>query len=301
MNDIDPRMADGTVSIYENDATEGFPVLKAFQQYIDAEQAKARKRLLMMGVFFGFLMTIMIAVFVMLLINANARNQALNDRLVEYAMKDRDRGTGPVVVQPPQDNSAILSLASKLEEMKNALMEEKARAAKPTAESVRGTGEAKPSADALEVERLKALLAFEKEKSAAEREKKRQLELEAYRREHYPELYGIKSGRSEKKRSLQDLQRESEEADREIESILEDDTAVTYFEEDDNDDDAETKARPKRRKQKAATRPSRTRNEASVTDEKTVEKEAVSPSEDSFTIPVDVKDASGSSWSIPQE
>ena len=30
---------------------DDFPVLKAFQQYIDAEQAKARKRMAIMGIF----------------------------------------------------------------------------------------------------------------------------------------------------------------------------------------------------------------------------------------------------------
>ena len=39
---IPPRNA---VSVYSQDAMDDFPVLKAFQQYIDAEQAKARKRL----------------------------------------------------------------------------------------------------------------------------------------------------------------------------------------------------------------------------------------------------------------
>ena len=70
---------------------DDFPVLKAFQQYIDSEQAKARKRMLMLCAFFGFLMIVVIGVFVVLLVNVSARNQALNDRLIEFAMKERDQ------------------------------------------------------------------------------------------------------------------------------------------------------------------------------------------------------------------
>ena len=39
--DIDPEIPRNAVSIYgNNDAMDDFPVLKAFQQYIDAEHAK---------------------------------------------------------------------------------------------------------------------------------------------------------------------------------------------------------------------------------------------------------------------
>ena len=97
------------VSIYGQEGLDDFPVLKAFQQYIDAEQSKARKRMIMLCLFFGFLMTIVIVVFMimlreadernqLLLRDATAQNQALNDKLVEFAMKERERQ--PVVVQP---------------------------------------------------------------------------------------------------------------------------------------------------------------------------------------------------------
>ena len=76
--DIDPEIPRNAVSIYgNNDAMDDFPVLKAFQQYIDAEHAKARKRLISLGIFFGVFTGIVIAVFVALLMNVSARNQAL--------------------------------------------------------------------------------------------------------------------------------------------------------------------------------------------------------------------------------
>ena len=51
------------VSVYGQtaDAMDEFPVLKAFQQYIDAEQAKARKRLISLGIFFAILTGAVIA------------------------------------------------------------------------------------------------------------------------------------------------------------------------------------------------------------------------------------------------
>ena len=40
-----------------------FPVLKAFQEYIDAEQAKARKRMLGLCVFFILLLVVIVVTF----------------------------------------------------------------------------------------------------------------------------------------------------------------------------------------------------------------------------------------------
>ena len=87
------------ISIYGHEGLDDFPVLKAFQQYIDAEQSKSRKRMIMLCVFFGFLMTVLIVIFLLMLRDADAKNQALNDKVLEIVMKDRDRQ--PVVVQPP--------------------------------------------------------------------------------------------------------------------------------------------------------------------------------------------------------
>ena len=48
---------DNPLSIVPSEeTTTEFPVLKAFQEYIDAEQAKARKRMLGLSVFFILLL-----------------------------------------------------------------------------------------------------------------------------------------------------------------------------------------------------------------------------------------------------
>jgi len=234
MNHQNAGIPPGAVSLYA-DGAEEFPVLKAFQQYIDAEQAKARKRLVSMGIFFGVLTLAVIAVFVSLLLHATEKNQALNDRLLEFVMKERDRQ--PTVVQTPQDNSAVLAMTAKLEELQRNVTENqhkaekaeierkaeieqarlkaqaevdlaRAEVEKAKAEAERARQDALRAQDAakkaqkdiaekpkalsaaeLEVQKLNALLALEKQKSASEAAKRKEAEIESYRRTHYPELY----------------------------------------------------------------------------------------------------------------
>lgn len=195
-SEIPPRNA---ISIF-NEQQDDFPVLKAFQQYIDAEQNKARRRMLSLSIFFGCLMTVMIVFFLITVNNANTRTQDLNDRMLELALRDRDRQAA-VVVHPPQDNAVVLSLTAKLEEMQKKLeesqqhtaeLEKKAKEEKDAAAKAQSEIESK-SKEAKEIEELKALLAAEKAKNAAnlaeEKRRKREEEIEAQRRRLYPEYY----------------------------------------------------------------------------------------------------------------
>jgi len=203
------------VSLYQdNGPVEDFPVLKAFQQYIDAEQAKARKRLITLGIFFSILIGAVIAVFVALLISMTQRNQTLNDRLVDFAMKERDRPAPPVVVQQPpqqQDNTAILKLTGTIEEMQQKLQESQRKAEDnlrkaeenlrkaeanqrladenkrkaEEAERARKAAEAPkpPSPQELEIAKLKSLLAAEVERNKQiEKEQKEKAEAEKVRK-----------------------------------------------------------------------------------------------------------------------
>ena len=281
MPEFDSEIPENAVRLYgESDAMDNFPVLKAFQQYIDAEQAKARKRLMMLGVFFGALMVVVITVFVILLLNVSATNQALNDRMFEFAMKERDRqpAGSAVVVQPPQDNSAILALTSKIEAMQKELAESREKAAADESERARLEAEKSkgPTPQELEIKRLKALLAVEQEKHSAEREKQRQAELEAYRRKHYPELYGeIRPAKPDlRKRYRQPVVVEEDDTDdliEEVDRILEDSEAISYFDSDASD---------------TAKVPSK--------------KQAPAPTQKEYSIPVDVR-GSSTRWSIPND
>ena len=299
MPEIDPGIPANAVSVYgQENAYEDFPVLKAFQQYIDSEQTKARKRLALICVFFGILMFVVIAVFVMLLVNVSSRNQALNDRLIEYAMSDRtQRASSPVVVQPAPDNSAVLALTARLDEMQKKLTESQAAekaAAEAAAKARREAEEALkpkgPTKEELEIERLKALLVAEREKQDKEKERERQLkerelqreaELEAYRRKHYPELYEAPKSKSARIRKPVAAEKDDEGRDddllKEVDQILKEGEAIRYFDEDEEDEPAK---KPSAKKDDPPSPPP--------------------PPKKEYSIPVDIR-GSSSRWSVPNE
>jgi len=212
MNTEIPRNA---LSVYNQDnGMDDFPVLKAFQQYIDAEQSKARKRMVSLCIFFGILMTIVIAIFMYMLRETSVRNQQLNDRLVEYAMRDRQ----PVVMPAPQpaaettsaSEAAMRAMTDTLVAMQKQIAEQQQRAmtqatAPVVAPPPQQQLEVQPaqSVDEMELERktreaeeklrrARALLDAEKKKLAEDREKLRQEEIERHRRRLYPEYYAEK-------------------------------------------------------------------------------------------------------------
>ena len=276
-------IADHAVSLYgQDDAMEDFPVLKAFQQYIDAEQAKARKRMIMLCAFFGMLMTIVITVFVILLFNVSTHNQALNDRLIDFAMKERmvQPSGSAVVVQPPQDNAALLKLTEKLNEMQKKLSESEQAVAAAEAKADEASRPKGPTPEEKEILRLKALLNSEKEKVALEKEKLHQAELEAYRRKYYPELYEKPVRRKTKARQLIE---DEEEADREIEEILKDGEAISYYDEDEGEE--LEKPRPLKKRKSPSRSPVA---------------EPGQKKEKNYSIPVDIK-GSSSNWNIPMD
>ena len=303
------------VSVYSQDSMDDFPVLKAFQQYIDSEQAKARKRLVMLGVFFCILIGAVIAVFVAMLASVTARNQQLNDRLVEFAMKERSQQPSAIVQQPAQDNAIILAMTAKIDEMQKKLDESRAKAEKDAAvaaerERARLAAEkerarvaaqqaaAKPkahSAEELEIKRLNTLLEIERQKAAAEKERRlkeeaaakerrRQEELEAYRRKQYPELYKPKTetpAQTPKANTTKQTAKKVQSVDDEIDEIVaelddDDSGAITYF----DDDKPATKAKTAPRK-------------------KVAKEETEKP--ESYKIPVEVKKIGGRRWHVPVE
>ena len=322
--EVDNPMPNNAVRLY-GDAMDDFPVLKAFQQYIDAEQAKARKRLLSLGIFFGILTGAIIAVFVVLLLNVSQRNQELNDRLVEYAMKDRSQKSA-VVVQPPQDNSAILAMTAKMEDLQKKLLESQAKAereAAVAAERARIAAEeaAKPKGptpEQIEIARLNALLAAEREKATAkaksdaeqakakeEKERKRQEELEAYRRKHYPEFYGLPANQTSSRsrrltlpqpaqmRSKAPAKAETAMPDDELPE-LDDDDAIDYFDED--DENTPPPSRNVRKKKPAAQKPKPSAEKVEPQPQKVESKAAEEP----YVIPVEVK-GRNYNFRIPEE
>jgi len=200
---INAEIPQNAISVYRQDnAMDDFPVLKAFQQYIDAEQIKSRKRMVSLCIFFGILMTIVIAVFMMMLHQINSRNQQLNDRLVEYAMRDRQQPVAPqpIIQQVPPANAAneaaMRAMTDTLVALQKQIAEQQKQQGVATAAPVQFAQtpeeaelERKTQVATEKLRKARALLDAEKKKLAEEREKMRQEEVERHRRRLYPEYY----------------------------------------------------------------------------------------------------------------
>lgn len=228
---MEQREETNAVRLYgQNDTVEDFPVLKAFQQYIDAEQTKARRRIVWLSIVFGFTTIGLVALFLFIIsvisskyedrmLTFSNKNQELNDRLVEYAMKDRDKPRP----QSDEGNKAALdvmknamtALQNQLAEQQKLLANEQRRNSEIVAAQAEGRAkidaereanekarraneaalrdnEAKMRENEAKIEKIRALLAAEKDKLAAEREKLKNEAKELHRQRLYPEYYAKK-------------------------------------------------------------------------------------------------------------
>jgi len=230
----------GAVRVFERDRLDDFPVLKAFQQYIDAEQNKARKRMIVLCVFFGFLVTVMATAFMLIVTDFNgknkelaSRNQELNDKLVEYVMKGNERESA--IARQHSNEAALKSMSEAIASIQRQITEQQEKAdkmAKAQAAAQAATAQAAAQAAAKAVtqaagptkeqiarqrqidtatqklSKAHALLKAEKEKLAAEREMLHKLEVELQRRKMYPEYYADKD-----KEGLDDMDLSAGQAD----------------------------------------------------------------------------------------
>lgn len=185
------------VSIFgQNEAVDDFPVLKAFQQYIDAEQEKARKRIIGLCIFFGAILVVVVTVFMVLLHGINVRNQVLGDRLVEYVMKENDRRQTTALPTATQDNVALKAMTETLATIQKKLQEPDAKPLAYDTDHERMVRE-----ETAKIERAKKLLDQEKQRLADEKERLRQIEIDRQRRKLYPELYEDDTGASYRRQS----------------------------------------------------------------------------------------------------
>lgn len=171
-------------------------------------------------IFFGFLMTVVITVFLLVLMSVNEKNQLindrlseknqeLNDRLIEYVMKGSEKQN--FIVHPsatPQNDAAFKAVADSLaviqkqiaDQQAKELERQRAETARLRAEAEKHKAPRAPSKeeierkkkiedDARKLARATALLKAEKEKLAAEKEQLRKQQIELHRRRLYPEYY----------------------------------------------------------------------------------------------------------------
>ena len=315
---LDERIPSNAVSVYgQTDAMDDFPVLKAFQQYIDAEQTKSRKRMVMLCIFFGCLMAVVIAVFIVMLHSVSERNQSLNDRFLEYMMQERERAPSqqqPVVSPAPTTNpatdAALKAMTESISSLQKELAEQKTAAA--TKESEAKT--AAKSAHEQELEALAAkreLLEAERKKIAEEKELLHQQEVERQRRRLYPEYYQdskvpatTTSPSRNKSAAPKTRVTQDDVSQQDIDDIL----SEAYG--DGNDEEEVTEAPPPKKTTKktaaAKKKVEKTREAKSTSKKDASSKDAVESDDDAieyfnddeYSIPVEVK-GSSSGWKVP--
>lgn len=278
MNDehVANEMSQRAVSLYgQNEGVDDFPVLKAFQQYIDAEQEKARKRILGLGIFFGAVLVIVITVFMILLHGINMRNQSLSDRLVEYAMKESDRRhsarTDESSVDARQNDAALKAMTDALAAIQRNIETSSKNAEKSRSE--KALDDVAEQKESIRLQRMQNQLEAEKKLLAEERERLHQIEIERQRRKLYPELYeetAVRRNTPSRSRML---------TDEDIREIIREAYPEASVRE-------ETKAAPAVKTEKT------NRTEAEKSSEVEVEEDGDAVEyfkDDNYTIPVDVK------------
>ncbi|HRR33491.1 MAG TPA: hypothetical protein P5026_05295 [Kiritimatiellia bacterium] len=116
MNDIPPKHApetpygapesgSGLVAMYNAASqanAESFPVLKAFQDYIEAERAQARKRVMQLSIFFAVLMGVVVTGFLTAGVLMLRNMSSVQTRLLDVALAAKETpAPQPVVVSAP--------------------------------------------------------------------------------------------------------------------------------------------------------------------------------------------------------
>ena len=223
--------AANAVSLFgQSGGVNDFPVLKAFQEYIDAEQAKARKRMLGLSVFFILLLIVVVITFTLVITSVIGRNQQLSDRLLDIALREKTstqpvvnvQSPAPAVVQPSVESAELVRLREELRREKEERKSEQAKrdedrfnklldaiskpqqqpvaAPTPVVVTTSPSSVLQPTtAESAELARLREELRREKEERQAEqtkaKEEKRKTEIEAHRRRLYPEYYAQEDAR----------------------------------------------------------------------------------------------------------
>ena len=274
---------DGTsgtaVSIFgQAQGMNDFPVLKAFQEYIDAEQAKARKRMLGLSVFFIVLLAIIVVTFTLIVIGVINRNQSLSDRLLEFALQRQQQpvvqqpiAPQPVVVQQPvpapvqptRQTDELKPVLDKIERLASALEQRPHQV--PQVQPPRAAEQNPQQQNAvnaqIEAERLREQLKREREKIEEERKKLKEeqhkAEVERYRRKMYADYYAKKDA-EEKRRQAPSSPSQPQVSGTKLDSMK----PVGYFNRQTAEEDAELAEIARQSKRKAQAEVAKSKAEA---------------------------------------
>lgn len=102
-----PATGTGLVAMYNaasHAGAESFPVLKAFQDYIEAERTQARKRVMQLSIFFAVLMVVVVTGFLTAGIAIWRSNDERVNKLLEAVIAQR---AAPAAVPAPQPSPVI--------------------------------------------------------------------------------------------------------------------------------------------------------------------------------------------------
>lgn len=122
-----PEEASGSLAMYQaaqSDATS-FPVLQAFQQFIDQERAQARKKMFQLSLAFGILIVAVVSVFLIVGIAMMRNMSNMQTKLLDAALAKQQQPAPqpiaqPVVVQPAMPATVPPELSASLQQVAQA-------------------------------------------------------------------------------------------------------------------------------------------------------------------------------------
>ena len=85
---------------------DAFPVLKAFQDYLESERQRARHRMMTLSIVFAVVIVAVVGAFTLFWYSSMRGVQDTNRQLLEAALKRASEPPAPVIVQPPQPSAA---------------------------------------------------------------------------------------------------------------------------------------------------------------------------------------------------
>ncbi len=111
--------------------SDAFPVLKAFQDYLESERQRARRRMTTLSVVFSIVIIAILGAFILIWFSTMRGMQDTNRQLLDAALKKATaEPPAPVVVQPPAQPSAAETAKIVAEAVSRAQSEQSAAFAK---------------------------------------------------------------------------------------------------------------------------------------------------------------------------
>lgn len=122
-----PEAGSGLVAMYNAAShanAESFPVLKAFQDYIEAERAQARKRVMQLSIFFAVLMGVVVTGFLTAGIFMLRNMSNVQTKLLDVALANKEAPAAqpvPVVQTSPLLEESVRQMSRMTTEMQSSL------------------------------------------------------------------------------------------------------------------------------------------------------------------------------------